>query len=157
MKKLIIATAIASVFLASGCTSIPAAKKGTDEYKELLQFKPLEDKAIIYVYRRLDSDHKGQLTTINVGKKKLATISNCVVRHVVDGGDYNIEPNGIGLLAIEKEIDASFPNGSVNAVELKHTFRVAIPNVSELFLRSTDDLQEAIKEDNLCVVDGSNV
>ncbi|MEH8020892.1 MULTISPECIES: hypothetical protein [Rheinheimera] len=73
----------------------------------------------------------------------------------MDGGDFNIEPNGIGMFAIEKELGVSFPNGSVNVVELKHTFRIAIPNVSELFLRSTDELQKAIEKDNLCIVDGS--
>ena len=155
MKKLIIATAITSILLTSGCTSVPTAKKGTAEYNELLQFKPVDDKAVIYVYRDLDSDHKGQMTTIDIGKKELKTISNCVVRHVVDGGDFNIEPNGIGMFAIEKEIDVSFPNGSVNVVELKHTHKIAIPNVSELFLRSPEELRKAIKQDNLCIVDGA--
>lgn len=157
MKKLFIATAIAATILTSGCTTIPTAQKGTEEYKELLEFKPVEDKAVIYVYRRLDSDHKGQITTIDIGKEELSTVSNCVVRHIVDGGDFNIEPNGNGLFAIEKELDASFPNGSVKAIELKHTFRIAIPNTSELFLRDIVELKDAIEQDNLCMIDGSDI
>ena len=157
MKKLILTTAIASIMLASGCTSIPAEQKGSAGYNEILQFTPLEDKAVLYVYRRIDSDHRGQITTIDIGKEELPTVSDCVIRHIVDGGEFNIEPNGNGLFAIEKELDLSSPNGSVSVIELKHSFRIGIPNVSELFLRSKDDLRRAIEEDNLCVIDGVNL
>lgn len=157
MKKFIIATAVTSLLLTTGCSTIYTSPKGTAEYKEILEFKPVEDKAVIYVYRRLDSDHKGQITTIDIGAKELQTVGNCVVRHVVDGGDFNIEPNGNGIFAIEKELDASFPNRSVKAIELKHTFRIAIPNMSELFLRDIDELKKAIEQDNLCIIDGVNI
>ncbi|RXJ71864.1 hypothetical protein CS022_19040 [Veronia nyctiphanis] len=157
MKTILSISAIASLLLLGGCTSIPTVQKGTDEYNELLNFKPVSDKAVIYIYRRLNSDHKGLMTTIDIGKEELPTVSNCVVRHIVDGGQFNIEPNGMGLFAIEKELNVSFPSGSVNALELKHTARIAVPNVSELFLRSTDELKKAINDENLCLIDGENI
>lgn len=157
MNKILFAITTTLIIFTTGCTSIPTVEKGSDEYNKLLQFQPVDDKAVMYIYRRADSDLKGHITTIDIGKTELATVGDCVVRHIVEGGDFNIEPNGNGAFAIEKELDASFPAGSVSAVELKHTTRLVLPNISELFLRDIDDLKSAIEQDSLCIIDGSSI
>ncbi len=97
------------------------------------------------------------LTSYDIGEKELDTMPDCVVRHVVNGGTFNIEPNGVGMFAIEKELDATFANGSVSFIELKHSIRFGVPNVSELFLRTQQEFEAAITQDKLCVVDGKDL
>ena len=126
MKKRIILSALVSVGLLSGCTSIPSLDSSSPDYLKSMSFAPVPDKATLYVYRTKLSDFQGMVTTVDIGEVELEIFPNCVHRFELASGSYDFEPNGIGTFSIEEEISIDMAKGSVNFVELHHTSKYSL-------------------------------
>ncbi|MGB1199350.1 MAG: hypothetical protein ACPG46_09895 [Thalassotalea sp.] len=151
MKNNKLAAIVTCLAITSGCTSIPSLDSSSPDYLKTMSFQPIEDKAVLYMYRTKLSDFQGAVTTVDIGEVDLAIFPNCVHRFELAAGKYNFEPDGFGTFAIEKEIELELKNGTVNFVELHHTSRIAIPNVSKVMIKTQDDFEKVMATDELCV------
>jgi hypothetical protein len=151
MKKTILLSALVSIGLLSGCTSIPTLDSSSPDYLKTMSFDPAPDKAVLYIYRSRLSDFQGLATSVDIGDVELTIFPNCVHRFELASGSYNFEPNGIGTFAIEEEIDIEMAKGSVNVLELHHNSRIAVPNVSKLIIQNQAELEKIMATDDLCV------
>lgn len=150
--KLLSIFSILAVLALSGCSSIKILNSNTPEYQTVINYTPVPDKAVLYIYRTKLSDFQGQVTTVDIGPTELEIFSNCLHRFEVPAGKYNMEPNGIGTFAIEEELDITLEAGSVYFVELRHTSRFAVPNISALSVHSKEELEKVMASDSLHIV-----
>jgi len=151
MKIKNIIASVATLVLLSACSTIPSLDSSSPDYLKTMSFKAEPDKAVLYIYRTKLSDFQGSITSVDIGDVELDIFPNCVHRFELAEGQYNFEPNGFGTFAIEDEIDIELKKGSVNFVELHHTSRIAIPNVSKLLIKTQLDFEKVMATDELCV------
>lgn len=137
----------------SGCSSIKLINAQDPDYKKVTNYEAVQDKAVLYIYRTNLSDFQGMTTTVDIGPEELEIFSNMLHRFEVPAGTYNMEPNGIGMFAIEDELDLELEAGGVYFVELRHESRIAIPNKSALLLQTKEDLDKVMASDNLRIAE----
>ncbi|KZX85384.1 hypothetical protein A3715_17190 [Oleiphilus sp. HI0009] len=156
MKKaksyLAVISAVIAITL-SGCSSIKLIQEQDPDYNKVTSYESVEDKAVVYIYRTNISDFKGMATTVDIGKEELEIFDQMLHRFEMPEGIYNMEPNGIGMFAIENELDIELLNGNVYFIELMHESRIAIPNKSSLLLKTKDELNEVMKLEKLRIAE----
>ena len=150
--KNILLLGLLSVFFLSGCSSIKVLNSNDPEYLTVTEYKPVEDKAVLYIYRSKISDFQGMVTSVDIGPKELDIFSNSVHRFEIPADLYDMEPNGIGMFAIEEELELQMDAGEVYFVELRHTSRFGIPNKHQLLEKTRDELDKVIASDQLLIV-----
>tara|TARA_R110001583_G_scaffold85821_3_gene224882 strand:+ start:15928 stop:16398 length:471 start_codon:yes stop_codon:yes gene_type:complete len=150
MKKLLLPSLLLATL--SGCTAIPALDSSSPDFQKSMSFEPVQNKAVLYIYRSKLSDFQGVTTSVDIGEVELSIFPNCMHRFELSAGSYNFEPNGIGAFSIEDELNITMEKGSVNFVELRHESRIAIPNKSSLIKQSKDDANRVLADDELCIV-----
>mgnify|MGYP000703968541 CR=1 FL=1 len=151
LHKVLLFKVILISVLISGCSAIETLPPDTPEYNLVTSFAPVEDKAVLYVFRSKSSDFKLYLTTIDIGDVDLEISPSSVHRFEIPPGQYNMEPDGVGTFSFEEELDVDLKAGEVYFVELKHSARLGVPNKSELLESTESELRSVMEVDKLFI------
>jgi len=149
IKQSLTVLSILAALILSGCSSIKLVNAQDPDYQKITNYEPVQGKAVLYIYRTKLSDFQGMATTVDIGSEELEIFSNMLHRFEIPAGKYSMEPNGIGMFAIEDELDIELEAGSVYFVELRHESRFGIPNKSALLQKTKEDLEQVMASDNL--------
>jgi len=131
MRKLhLVALAMCGILLQS-CMTIPVAQVGSEEAKESLSFKPVANKAVVYLYRAKQSQYGlyGIDVTFN---GKSVTMGDGFLRVTMDPGEYTAIIDLPELTSQEDEFHLNAKAGSVTFLEMHLKARMFIGGVTSL-------------------------
>ena len=138
--------------LTQGCSGIPVSEFGSDDYKKVTSFSPSEEKAVLYVYRDINSPWGITILDLDIGDKTVGTYPSCYMRIETNPGVYHLEADNPDTFGFEQEMDISIKSGEVKILEFKPINRLLIPGESKLIPRSIDATKDLVNKQKLCAV-----
>lgn len=137
--------------LLTGCFTFPEARHGSAEHTVASSFSSLPDKAVLYVYRKVDDFNHTDLD-LEVNGEDVVTKGDCYLRIELPPGKYNLEADITGGYGIEGEMDLELGAGQVTFIEMEPISRYLVPNVNKLHARTAEQARRDIMEHELCAL-----
>ena len=135
--------------LLTGCFVFPEARQGSEEHTLAASFSPLPERAVLYVYRKVEDFNMTNLD-LEVNGTNITTRGDCYLRIELPPGKYNLEADITGGFGREDEMDIELGAGQVIFIEMEPISKVLVPNINKLHARTAEQARHDIEEYELC-------